>query len=198
MNPSDAKKASIPVMDFLFGRAIELEVQPGPGKPGDERYTRETKYVGEFSDEVVSCVNPDGSAMLNDDEMEVLDTYVTKMNKVWKSKDAETRTALLEEVNADPNTAALKKIYKRVLDNIKTVCPNLTEHLGYKEWNDELKERVNHWIEVVLTGNNPATVNSAPAALTEQTTAPEPTQTHGGSTAIFDGGSDDDDTDLPF
>ena len=84
------------------------------------------------------------------------------------------------------------------MDNIKTVCPNLTEHLGYKEWNDELKERVNHWIEVVLTGNNPATVNSAPAALTEQTTAPTETQTHGGSTAIFDGGSDDDDTDLPF
>jgi hypothetical protein len=199
MNPSDAKKASIPVMDFLFGRAIELEVQPGPGKPGEERYTRETKYVGEFSDEVVSCVNPDGSSMLNDDETEVLDTYVTKMNKVWKSKDAETRTALLEEVNADPNTAALKKIYKRVLDNIKTVCPNLTEHLGYKEWNDELKERVNRWIEVVLSGNNPATVNSAPAALTEQTTAPEPAQTHGGSTATFDSfGADDDDTDLPF
>ena len=72
MNPSDAKKASVPVMDFLFGRAIELEVIPGPGKPGDERYTRETKYAGEFSDEVVSCINPDSSPMLNDDEQEIL------------------------------------------------------------------------------------------------------------------------------
>ena len=34
MAPSpESKKASIPVMDFLFGRAIDLEVTPGPDDP---------------------------------------------------------------------------------------------------------------------------------------------------------------------
>jgi hypothetical protein len=198
MNPSDVKKASVPVMDFLFGRAIELEVIPGPGKPGDERYTRETKYAGEFSDEVVSCINPDSSPMLNDDEQEILDTYVSKMNKVWKSKDPEARAQMLDEINRDSNTAELKKIYKKVLDNIKQSCPNLKEHLGYKEWSDELKARVNAWINVVLSGNNPATANEAPVVVKEEET---PATTHGGNTNAFDtpfAGTTDDDDDLPF
>ena len=39
------KKAAIPVMDFLYGRAIELEVTPGPDDPrAPERKTRETSY----------------------------------------------------------------------------------------------------------------------------------------------------------
>lgn len=160
MNPSkESGKPRIPVMDFLFGRAIDIEVIPGPGKVGDERYSRETKYMGELSEDVVSCVNPDGSPILNDEEQDVLDMYVMKISKVWKEKDPERRLELETALKADPISAQLKTIYSRVLEEIKKVCPNLITELGYKEWSDETKARVQSWINCVLSGNNPAAMH---------------------------------------
>lgn len=158
MNPAkESGKASIPVMDFLFGRAIDLEVIPGPDDPKQpERKQRETKYMGEISEEVVSCLNPDKSSLLTNEEQQVLDNYVDSMTKVWRSKDVETRNELIKQINADPNTAQLQKIYRRVLDTIKTFCPDLNKELGYNEWDDATKARVNNWINVVLSGNDPA------------------------------------------
>ena len=157
MNPSpESGKAAIPVMDFLFGRSIDLEVVPGPDdKAHPERKTRETKYMGELSEEVVSCTNPDGSPLLNDAEQAVLDNYVNDMQKVWRCKDPETRADLLNDVNNDPNTKELRQIYARVLEELKKVCPNLVEELGYKEWDAETKARVDKWIETVLSCNTP-------------------------------------------
>jgi hypothetical protein len=192
MNPSkESNRASLPIMDFLFGRAIELEVYPGPDDPKQpERKTRETKYMGEITDEVVSCVNPDGSPILNDDEQEVLDTYVRQMNKVWKSKDANERAEMLEKINADENTKELKKIYNKVLNEIKSVCPDLNKELGYKEWTPEVKARVEAWINVVLSGNDPAGTAPMPDVKpVDDTTSSTPTPTSTTS---------NDEDDLPF
>ena len=169
MAPSpESKKAKIPVMDFLFGRAIDLEVTPGPKDPmHPEREQRETKYTGELSDEVVSCVNPDGSPLLNDEEQEVLDTYVSSMMKIWKTKDPEVRLTMEAEVNSDPNTIELRKIYAKVLEQIKGFCPNLVEELGYKAWTPEVTTRVQNWINKVLAGENPATADNAPEEVKE-------------------------------
>lgn len=193
MNPSkESGKGAIPVMDFLFGRAIELEVFPGPDdKNAPERKTRETKYMGELTDEVVSCTNPDGSPLLNDDEQDVLDTYVKAMNKVWKTKLPEDRAKLLSEVNADPNTSALRKIYAKVLENIKGFCPDLNKELGYKEWTPEVKARVNAWVNVVLSGNDPAVAVATEAANTVSATNTTPVNT----TPSVDTDTSDD---LPF
>ena len=89
MNPSpDSGKPSIPVMDFLFGRAIDIEVIPGPDdKSQPERRQRETKYMGEISEDVVSCTNPDGSPLLSASEQEVLDEYIAGLKTVLKIKD---------------------------------------------------------------------------------------------------------------
>lgn len=198
MNPSkESNRAPLPVMDFLFGRAIELEVYPGPDDPKQpERKTRETKYMGEISDEVVSCINPDGSPILNDDEQEILDNYVRAMNKVWKSKDPEERMEMLAKINASENTKELQVIYKRVLNEIKSVCPDLNAELGYKEWTPEIKARVNAWVNVVLSGNDPAA--SAPnteVAATVDTN--EASSTVSAETNTFIGDTDSDD-DLPF
>ena len=195
MNPTDPKKASVPVMDFLFGRSIDLEVIPGPDdKNAPERKTRETKYMGELSDDVVSCTNPDGSPLLNDDEQEILDTYVRKMSKVWKSKNPEERQELLAEINVDPNTIALKKIYTKVLEQIKTFCPDLLENLGYKELEPEKMERVQKWINTVLSGNNPATAATVPEAVKETTDSTPVETTSTASVETDDEGEDD----LPF
>lgn len=167
MNPSvESKKAPIPVMDFLFGRAIDIEVIPGPKDPlHPERVQRETKYMGEISEDVVSCVNPDGSPLLNDSEQDVLDEYVHQMSKVWRSKNPEERAELVKEINANENTQKLRKIYERVLEEIKKVCPDLNEELGYHEWPDNVKQRVQKWIDIVLSGNLPATSDNDGAAV---------------------------------
>jgi hypothetical protein len=165
MNPSkDSGKTSIPVMDYLFGRAINIEVHPGPDdKSNPQRKTREITYIGEISNDVVSCINPDGSPILNDEEQSILDAYVMKMNKVWNmecenEEDFERRNQLIQSINSSEEYKALLPIYAKVLNQIKEWAPKL-ESLSYKEWNDTLKTRVNNWIKVVLSGNDPTEVS---------------------------------------
>lgn len=157
MNPSvESNKSPIPVMDFLFGRAIELDVIPGPDdKAHPERKARETKYMGELTEDVVSCVNPNGGKLLSDEEQDVLDQYIFAMSKVWKSKNPEERNELKQRINENENTKKLGVIYKKVLEQIKEWCPNLIEELGYREWSDETTARVNKWINNVLNLRDP-------------------------------------------
>lgn len=176
MAPSaESKRPSIPVMDFLFGRAIDLEVTPGPDdKAHPERKTREISYsTSEITDDVVSCTNPDGSPLLDDEQQAILDAYVEAMSKnVWRQKDPEKRAAALQEINADENTIKLRALYKDVIEKIKTFCPNLTQELGYKEWTPEVTARVNAWINTVLTGADPRKPVAAPAGTPNSTNAP--------------------------
>lgn len=157
MNPSvESKKAPIPVMDFLFGRSIDIEVVPGPDdKAHPERKARETKYMGELSEDIVSCVDPNGKSLLTADEQDILDQYIFAMNKVWKCKEPEERARMKAIIDANDNTKKLMTIYGKVLNNLKTFCPNLTEELGYKEWDEKLANRVNNWINAILSGQDP-------------------------------------------
>ena len=156
MKPSEESgRTPIPVMDFLFGRSIELEVNPGPDdKSAPERKTREISYMCEISDECVSNTNVDSSSLLTGDEQAVLDKYIEAMTPVWKLKDPEKRAEMMAAINADPNTAALKQIYNTVLARMKEIVPDLNE-LSYHEWSDNQKERVQRWLDVVMAGGNP-------------------------------------------
>jgi hypothetical protein len=198
--PTNPAKSPIPVMDFLFGRAIELEVKPGPGKPGDERYTRETSYTAEISEDIVSCVNPDGSRILTAAQQVVLDNYIDAMKAVWKEKDPEQRNIKKAQVDMDPNTKELKSFYREVIEKIKSFCPNLTEELGYKPWSEDVTTRVQNWINIVLAGNDPGATTEVPAAaatIGTAPTAPQPTApVNNGANAPFIDEEDPDD--LPF
>lgn len=158
MHPSkESNKAAIPIMDFLFGRSIDIEVIPGPDDPKQpERKNRETKYIGELSEEPVSCLTPDCKSLLTSEEQMILDNYIASMTKVWRSKDSNERNDLIAQINADPNTMKLQSIYSNVLKQIKTFCPDLNKELGYHEWDDATKARVDAWIKIVLEGNDPA------------------------------------------
>lgn len=197
MNPSpESKKAAIPVMDFLYGRAIELEVTPGPDDPrAPERKTRETSYsTSEITDDIVSCTNPDGSPLLTDSEQEVLDEYVEQMTKrVWKQRDAELRAQAQAEINKSETAAKLRNIYAKVLEQIKSFCPDLNKELGYNPWSPETAARVQEWINVVLAGGNPKAM-SAPAAVETAISGDDqilPKQNVAPATS-------EDDEDLPF
>ena len=179
MNPSkESKKAAIPVMDFLYGRAIELEVTPGPDDPrAPERKTRETSYsTSEITDDIVSCTNPDGSSLLTPEEQEVLDQYVEQMSKrVWKQRDPKLREEAYAEISQSNVASELRKIYARVLEQIKTFCPDLNEELGYHPWSQELTDRVQNWINIVLSGNVPEEI-STPAAISNVHTGDTPAE----------------------
>lgn len=199
--PTNPQKSPVPVMDFLFGRSIDLEVKPGPGKPGEERYTRETSYTGELSEDTVACVNPDNSSMLTTAQQMVLDKYVAAMKDVWKEKDPETRNLKKAQVDMDPNTRELKAFYREIIEKIKSFCPNLFEELGYKPWSEEVTARVQAWIDVVLAGNEPTAVGSVPSVAAEIAAAPvadaiTPTVTL--TTSTVSAAPADNDDDLPF
>lgn len=174
MTPTSDKKAKIPVMDFLFGRAIDLEVTPGPDDPkAPERKTREISYsTSEVTEDIVSCTNPDGTPLLTPAQQAVLDEFIEQMTKrVWKEKDPEARKNADAEIKASENTKELGKIYRGVVEQIKSFCPNLIDELGYKPWSPEITERVNAWINIVLSGRDPQEVYSAPAVLNADNTA---------------------------
>ena len=165
MNPAkESGKMSIPVMDYLFGRAINIDVAPGPDDPKQPlRKTREITYTGEFTEEVVSCVNPDKSPLLNDEEQEILDAYVRKIEKAWKMKceddeEIEQRNAIIAAANSSDEYKALLPIYGKVFAQIKEWAPKL-DTLSYKPWSDEVKKRVADWIEIVESGNDPETMS---------------------------------------
>lgn len=200
MNPTkESGKAAIPVMDFLFGRSIDLEVVPGPKDPkAPEREARETKYIGELSEDVVSCTNPDGSPLLNDTEQDILDAYVSAMKEVWKTKDVNERATKLAEVNTDPNTKELRQVYGKVLEEIKKFCPNLIDELSYKEWPQEVKDRVQKWIDIVLAGNDPKTADDAPVVVKSEATTETPTSQVSVVQEDPIGPSMDSPDDLPF
>ena len=200
MNPAaESMKAPIPVMDFLFGRALDIEVIPGPKDPAHpEREARETKYMCELSEDVVSCVNPDGSPLLNDSEQDILDEYVRQMSKVWRSKNPSERAQMTTEINQNDNTKKLRELYGRVLEEIKKVCPNLIEELGFNEWTPEVTERVQKWIDIVLSGNVPASSAEAPKAVETVGTTPTQSTVKVEETAPFAASDDSDNEDLPF
>ena len=115
------------------------------------------------------------------------------MEDIWDEEDSSKRAKLLERVNADPNTAELRKIYKNVLNEIKSFCPDLNEELGFKPWSETLTKRVQNWINIVLSGNDPASSSAVPEAAKGET-----------STATVEEANDtpvsvaDNDDDLPF
>lgn len=161
---AESGKPVIPIMDCLFGRSIDIEVTPGPDDAQHpERKTREIKYLGEISEDVVSCTTPTGQPLLTADEQTILDTYIDEMSKnVWKNKDPEDRAAKLATINAEENTKQLRSIYSKVIETMKTFCPDLNKELGYTPWDATTMQRVKDWITIVLAGNDPANVTVAP------------------------------------
>lgn len=161
-NPSpESGKAAIPVFDFLIGRAVELDVTPGPDDPSDpSRKNREIKYdLSSLSEDPVQCINTDGTPLLTDDQQEIVDNYLDMMKKVWKARSAEKRAQLQKEVDESDTAKKFAEFYDAdILDKIKADCGNVYDELSYKPWNEQTTARVNAWIAKVVNGVDPSTV----------------------------------------
>ena len=213
MNPSKESGAmAIPVMDYLFGRTISIDVAPGPDDPKNPlRKNREITYTGTISKNATSCINPDGSPLLNDEEQEILDAYVNKIKVAWDMEcededEIEKRNALVQEINNSAEYKALLPIYGKILNKIKEWAPKL-DTLSYHEWNEDVKKRVANWIKVVESGNDPETyegdilednTKDKPEDKTENKTEDKSETTTTTSTVEVEQSDSDPNDDLPF
>lgn len=166
MKPSAASgKAPYPVMDYVIGLALDMEVQPGPDDPtAPERKQREISYsLCNFGD-YAPCIKTDGTALLTDDEIELVDTYVGAINDARNGKTDKKRQAglaTLEKVKPQ-----IRPIYEKVVsyiaENVVDVNTgeklDIVKYCGYQPWNDATRTAVEHFTEMTDACVDPSTM----------------------------------------
>ena len=206
----ESGKASIPVMDFLIGRAIELDVTPGPDDKTDPtRKNREISYdLSSLSEDPVACTNPDGSSLISEEQEEIVDKVVSMLKKVWKERNVEKRNEMMAKLQENADVKEFNRFYEEeVVPKIRQFCPNVKEEMQFKPWTPELEARVNAWLAKVTNGIDPTSVASITvasantnststdvtftASKTDVNTQSKPTQT-------VTVAPESDDDDLPF
>ena len=189
MNPSpESKKTPVPVMDYIFGRVLEMDVTPGPDDPQHpERKNREIKYdLCSFETDPTPVIKVDGTPFFTDEELELIETYNNARNDLAKAK-TEKKKQEAQQILTD-NQAAIRELYVKVIAYLKENSLDLVKECGYQPWTPEVTTRVNNWIETVLTLQDPksGTVTASPAA--------EETPTEASADDFLGMGGDD----LPF
>ena len=163
MNPApETKKSPIPVMDYLFGRELEMDVTPGPDDPQHpERKQREIKYdLCQFGNEPTPIIKTDGTQLFTDEELELIENFNNARNDVAKAKTEKKRAEA--QALIDENTPAIRTLYSKAIDYLKENALDLVKECTYQPWDDATTARVQNWIEIVDAMEDPATVTSAP------------------------------------
>lgn len=196
MNPSqESKKQPIPIMDYLIGLPLEMDVVPGPDDPkSPERKNREISYdLSDFDTEYAPIIKIDGTPLFEDSELELIDSYVNNRNEFFKAKTEAKKQAAQKRIEED--SSKVKELYNKAMEYLKENALNLEDECGYKEWNEELKSRVNNWIELVADMKDPSTTINTSQPVTSSEPKSE-ASTNAQSVDIFSGVNDDND--LPF
>jgi len=184
MNPSaDSKKAPVPVMDYLIGIPLDIDVTPGPDDPKNpQRKQREISYdLCDFDTDYAPIMKVDGTPLFTDEEIETIDAFneakalINGKAKTAKAKeDAEKKLAGMTE--------AVKALYQKALDYLKDEAHviDLVAECGYTPWNPEVSERVSKWIASIAAMKDPLVEDinetAAPAAAEEATTEAAPVE----------------------
>jgi len=194
MNPTDSKKQKQPLMDYLFGPCLEMNVAPGPDDPDKpERKQREINYdLCDFESDPTPIMKVDGTPLFTDDEIEMIEDYNTANNDMIKAKTENKRNeAAKRKEELAPN---IRPLYGKAIEYIKTYAIDPVVECGYSAWDDALTARVNAWLDKVLNMEDPESDTTAPAqAPSEKTEKDAPA-----STAEFTVAKEPDESDLPF
>lgn len=161
MNPSaESKKAPVPVMDYLMGLPLTLEVTPGPDDPkAPERKQREISYdLCDFDADYTPIIKVDGTPFFTEAELEMIDSFVTARAEVVKAKTQAKKDAAAKII--EDMKDGIKELYQKALDYLKVEALNLQEECGYKEWDENVAKRVENWINVVATMQDPRQVSA--------------------------------------
>lgn len=167
MNPSASSgKTPYPVMDYVIGLGLEIEVTPGPDDPtAPERKQREISYsLSNFGD-YATVIKTDGTPLLSEEEVELVDTYVTAINDAQNGKTAKKK--------AD-GQATIAKVKPQIIPIYQKACEYITENVkdavtgesldiqkycGYQPWDEETTKFVNHFIEMTDACVDPASMS---------------------------------------
>ena len=171
MNPSpESKKTPVPVMDYIFGRVLEMDVTPGPDDPQHpERKNREIKYdLCSFESDPTPVIKVDGTPFFTDDELELIETYNNARNDLAKDKATAKKKAEAQQILTD-NQAAVRELYVKVIAYLKENAIDLVKECAYQPWTDEVTTRVNNWIETVLALKDPKSETVTAAPVVEET-----------------------------
>ena len=163
MSPSAAsKKQAYPVMDYVIGLELNIEVQPGPDDPSaPERKQREISYSLSQFGSYATIIKTDGTQLLTDEETELVDNYVTAANDAQNGKTDKKRSDGAKKVaELRPK---LRPIYAKVIEyvreNLKDVTTgqplDIVKYCGYQPWDENTATAVNHFIEIVDAGYSP-------------------------------------------
>lgn len=159
MNPSkESKKSPVPVLDWLIGLPLEIDVTPGPDDPkAPERKQREISYdLCEFDTDYAPIVRVDGTPLFTDEEIETIDAYVTARAAVAKAKTDAARAKADAEVTA--KRELMKPLYTKAWNYLKEMqVVDLVKECGYQPWSTELEIRVQNWINAVVNMVDPKT-----------------------------------------
>lgn len=158
MNPApESKKSPVPVMDYLMGLPLDLDVAPGPDDPSaPERKQREISYdLCEFDNDYAPIIKVDGTPLFNDSEIEIIDAFVTAKAEVAKAKSAAKKEAAMKTI--EDLTGSIRELYQKSLDYLKENSFDLVDECGYKDWDDAVSARVQRWIDTVCSMQNPKT-----------------------------------------
>jgi hypothetical protein len=174
MNPApETKKTPVPVMDYIFGRVLEMDVAPGPDDPTQpSRKQREISYdLCAFEADPTPVIKVDGTPFFTDDELELIDLYNTAKNDLLKAKTEKKKAdaqAILTE-----NTDKVRELYGKVVAYLKENTIDLVKECTYQPWDEATEKRVQNWIDVVATMRDPETA-SVEETPTETQATPAP------------------------
>lgn len=175
MNPApETKKLPVPVMDYIFGRVLEMDVTPGPDDPAHpERKQREIKYdLCAFESDPTPIINVDGTPFFTDEELELIDTYNTARVDLAKAK-SDKKKQEAQQILVD-NQAAIRDLYGKVIEYLKANAIDLVKECAYQLWDEATEKRVQNWIDIVATMNDPkaVTANDVPTEMTDESADP--------------------------
>ncbi len=156
MHPSnDSKKAPQPIMDYVFGPALEIDATPGPDdKNAPERKSREISYsLCDFEADATPIIKIDGSPLFEDDEMETIEEYISLRNAYNKAKTEKAKNEKQAEIDKMKDT--VRQLWMKAIDYVKENALDLNEECGYHAWDEATTARVNSWITRVLNMEDP-------------------------------------------
>lgn len=193
MNPPvESKRTPYPVLDSIIGLELNLEVQPGPDDPNNpQRKNREISYSLSNFGEAQSIIKVDGTNLFTDDQIELIDEYVSARKDATEGKTDKKKQAGLEKLESlKDQILPLYEIADAYLKEHITF--DLTKEKGYTPWNEYVTDFVQKWIEILQAGEDPELI-SIKSEKKEQViheTSPEPIS--------IMGETEEDSEDLPF
>ena len=105
-----------------------------------------------------------------DEELELIETYNTARVDLAKAK-TEKKKQEAQQILSD-NQAAVRELYVKVIAYLKENAIDLVKECAYQPWDEATEKRVQNWIDIVATMNDPKTVTSAPVETAAEPAAP--------------------------